>query len=224
MNIQQWPVTQRPRERLLQHGTAALNDAELLAIFLRTGIAGRNAVELGRDLLVRFGSLNRLFAASRDELCACPGMGSATYAQLQAVMEMVRRALAETCRVQDALSSPGAVRDWLRLSLGSREHETFCVLFLDNQNRLIASEDMFRGTLTEARVYPREVLKQALSYNAAAVILAHNHPSGVAEPSMADRQLTRQLAEALALVDIRVLDHFIVTSHGIASLAEAGWL
>ena len=224
MNIQQWPVTQRPRERLLLHGPATLNDAELLAIFLRTGIAGRNAVELGRDLLVRFGSLNRLFAASRDEFCACPGMGSATYAQLQAVMEMVRRALAETCRAQDALSSPGAVRDWLRLSLGPREHETFCVLFLDNQNRLIASEDMFRGTLTEARVYPREVLKQALAYNAAAVILAHNHPSGVADPSAADRQLTRQLTEALSLVDIRVLDHFIVTSHGIASFAEAGWL
>lgn len=224
MNIHHWPAAERPRERLLQRGPAVLNDAELLALFLRTGIAGRNAVELGQDLLVRFGSLNRLFAASHAEVCACPGMGSAKYAQLQAIMEMARRALAETCRSQDTLSSPTAVRDWLRLSLGSRDHEVFSVLFLDNQNRLIASEELFRGTLTEARVYPREVVKRALAHNAAAVILAHNHPSGVAEPSAADRQLTRQLTEALSLIDIRILDHFIVTSHSIASFAEAGWL
>ncbi len=224
MSIQHWPAAERPRERLLQHGPGVLNDAELLAIFLRTGISGKNAVELGRDLLIRFGSLNQLFSASRDDFCACPGMGDAKFAQLQAVMEMARRALAETCRQQDALSSPSAVRDWLRLKLGAKHQEIFTVLFLDNQNRVTAHEDLFHGTLTEARVYPREVVKRALAHNAASVILAHNHPSGVAEPSVADRHLTKQLSDALGLVDIRILDHFVVTAHHITSFAETGWL
>ena len=225
MSITDWPEDERPRERLLTRGAAALSDAELLAIFLRVGVRGKSAVDLARELLKRFGSLNRLFAASLDELSAVPGMGPAKYAQLQAVLEMSRRALSESMKQGDALSTPAAVRDYLRLQLAGLPYEVFYALWLDAQNRLIAAEELFHGTLTQTSVYPREVVKKALAHNAAAVVLAHNHPSGVAEPSSADEFLTRELKQALALVDVRVLDHFIVAGPSQAlSFAERGLL
>jgi DNA repair protein RadC len=224
MAITDWPQGERPREKLLQRGATALSDAELLAIFLRVGVTGKSAVELARDLLAHFGSLTRLFHASQVEFAAFPGMGPAKYAQLQAVLEMARRALGEEMVQGDALGSPGAVRDYLRLHLGGLGHEVFMALFLDAQNRVLAREELFRGTLTQTSVYPREVVKRALAHNAAGIILAHNHPSGAAEPSQADRWLTDQLKTALGLVDVKVLDHFIVAGAGGVSFAEHGWL
>jgi len=224
MAITDWPASERPRERLIENGAHALSEAELLAIFLRTGMSGKSAVDLARDLLGRFGGLNALFAATIDEFCAVPGMGPAKYAQLQAVMEMARRALGEQAAQRDVLSSPQAVRDYLRLGLAHREHEVFAVVFLDSQNRVIALEELFRGSLKETSVYPREVVKRALHHNAAGAIFAHNHPSGVAEPSRADEALTRALKDALAMVDVRVLDHFIVAAGGGLSFAERGLL
>ena len=222
MAITDWPERERPREKLLQLGPASLSDAELLAIFLRTGVRGKSAVELARELLARCGGLAALFAARRAELESLPGLGAAKISQLQAVLEMARRALAETLRTGDALSSPAAVRDFLRLTLAQREHEVFLAVLLDAQNRVLACEELFRGTLTQTSVYPREVVKCALAHNAAAVILAHNHPSGVAEPSHADQVLTQSLKQALALVDIKVLDHFIVAGSAALSFAERG--
>jgi len=224
MRIADWPEDERPRERLLKHGASALSEAELLAIFLRTGIAGTSAVELGRELLARFGSLRSLFAASLSEVAEVRGLGPAKYVQLQAVIEMTRRALAEEIRERDAMSSPQAVREFLRLSLGARTHEVFLAMFLDSQNRLLGSEELFRGTLTQTSVYPREVVKTALRYNAAGVIFAHNHPSGVAEPSRADELLTQTLKQALSLVEIKTLDHFIVAGSRTLSFAERGLL
>lgn len=222
MAITDWPAQERPRERLLAQGPHALSDAELLAIFLRTGMSGKSAVDLARELLQSFGSLTALTHASEAAFCAVPGLGPAKYAQLQAVMEMARRALKEQSKQRDALSSPQAVRDYLRLQLGSREYEVFMAVFLDTQNRVIAIEELFRGSLKETSVYPREVVKRALAHNAAALIFAHNHPSGVAEPSRADEAITQALKQALALVDVRVLDHFIVAAGGGVSLAERG--
>ncbi len=222
MAITDWPAQERPRERLLEHGAQALSDAELLAIFLRTGMNGKSAVDLARELLQAFGNLTALSAASAEAFCAVPGLGPAKYAQLQAVMEMARRALKEQAKQRDALTSPQAVRDYLRLQLGTREYEVFMAVFLDTQNRVIAMEELFRGTLKETSVYPREVVKRALAHNAGAVIFAHNHPSGVAEPSRADEAITLALKQALALVDVRVLDHFIVAAGGGVSLAERG--
>ena len=224
MAITDWPEGERPREKLLQRGASALSDAELLAIFLRVGVKGKSAVELARDLLAHFGSLTRLFHASQAEFAAFPGMGPTKFAQLQAVLEMARRALGEEMAQGDALGSPGAVRDYLRLHLGGLGHEVFMALFLDAQNRVLAREELFRGTLTQTSVYPREVVKRALAHNAAGIILAHNHPSGVAEPSQADRWLTDQLKTALGLVDVKVLDHFIVTGTRGLSFAERGLL
>ena len=224
MRIADWPADERPRERLLRHGAGALSEAELLAILLRTGIAGVSAVELGRALLARFGNLQRLFAATLPEIAAVRGLGPAKYVQLQAVVEMARRALQESIGERDALSSPQAVREFLRLSLAGRAHEVFLVMFLDSQNRLLGSEELFRGTLTQTSVYPREVVKTALRYNAAGVIFAHNHPSGVAEPSRADELLTQTLKQALALVEIKTLDHFIVAGSRTISFAERGLL
>lgn len=222
MAITDWPTQERPRERLLEQGAHALSDAELLAIFLRTGMSGKSAVDLARELLQSFGSLTALSHASVDAFCAVPGLGPAKYAQLQAVMEMARRALKEQAKQRDALTSPQAVRDYLRLQLGSREYEVFMAVFLDTQNRVIAMEELFRGSLRETSVYPREVVKRALHLNASALIFAHNHPSGVAEPSRADESITQALKQALALVDVRVLDHFIVAVGGGVSLAERG--
>jgi DNA repair protein RadC len=224
MPITDWPEDERPREKLLQRGAEALTDAELLAIFLRVGVPGKTAVELARDLLNHFGSLNRLFAAGQAEFSAFPGMGPAKYAQLQAVLAMARRALTEEMRQRDALSSPTAVRDFLRLKLAGLGHEVFMGVFLDTQNRVLAVEELFRGSLTQTSVYPREVVKRALAHNAGGLIFAHNHPSGVAEPSQADRWLTDQLKTALALVDVKVLDHFIVAGAQGLSFAERGWL
>ncbi len=201
-----------------------MSDAELLAIFLRVGVRGKSAVDLARDLLSQFGSLNAIFAAGKTEISSVHGMGMSKYVQLQAVFEMVRRALKEEMGVRDILSSPEQVRHYLCLQLGHLKQEVFVVLFLDAQNRLIDSETMFTGTLTQTSVYPREVVKRALHYNAAAVVLAHNHPSGLAEPSRADEVLTRKLREALDLVDVRVLDHFVVAGNVALSFAERGLL
>ncbi|SCK21795.1 DNA repair protein RadC [Vogesella sp. LIG4] len=224
MSILQWPQGERPREKLLQRGPQVLSDAELLAIFLRTGVRGSSAVDMARQLLQRFGSLGRLLAASADELGRCSGMGPAKYAQFAAVKELARRLLAEDLRLDDALDNPEAVRHYLRLAIGSQQVEVFLVLFLTAQNCLLAVEELARGTLTETRVYPREVARRALQHNASAVIVAHNHPSGVAEPSAADRALTATLKQALQLVDIRLLDHFVVTGAHAESLAERGWV
>ena len=222
MAITDWPEGERPREKLLQRGAASLSDAELLAIFLRTGVTGKSAVDLARELITKFGSLTKLFAACEKDFCATHGLGQAKYAQLQAVLEMSRRALQEEMRQGDALNSPRAVRDYLRLLLGGRQQEVFLALFLDTQHRVIAPEELFHGTLSQTSVYPREVVKRALAHNAAAVILAHNHPSGVAEPSQADQLLTAALKQALGLVDVRVLDHFIVAGGQTLSFAEKG--
>ncbi len=224
MSIVDWPAGERPRERLLERGAAALSDAELLAIFLRTGVVGKSAVDLARELLQRFGSLTQMFAASESDFCALHGMGQAKFVQLQAVLEMSRRALGEQMQSGDALSSPAAVRNYLRLLLGGRGQEVFVVLFLDAQHRVIAAEELFHGTLTQTSVYPREVVKRALHHNAAATIFAHNHPSGVSEPSQSDQLLTDALKQALGLVDVRVLDHFIVAGSGCLSFAERGLL
>jgi DNA repair protein RadC len=224
MRIAEWPIEERPRERLLRQGPGALSEAELLAVLLRSGVAGQSAVDLARTVLTRFGGFRRLLGATRDECVAMRGLGLATYAQLQAAVEMTRRALAEELSQRDALTSPRAVRDFLQLLLGERPHEVFVVLFLDAQNRMLGSEELFRGTLTQTSVYPREVVKAALAINAAAVIFAHNHPSGVAEPSRADELLTQTLKQALSLVDIRTLDHFIVAGARTISFAERGLL
>ena len=222
MAITDWPEFERPREKLLQRGAASLSDAELLAIFLRTGVTGKSAVDLARELIARFGCLTQLFAAGEKDFCATHGMGQAKYVQLQAVLEMSRRALKEELQHGDALNSPRAVRDYLRLLLGGRQQEVFMVLFLDTRHRVIASEELFHGTLSQTSVYPREVVKRALAHNAAAVILAHNHPSGVAEPSQSDQHLTAALKQALDLVDVRVLDHFVVAAGQVLSFAEKG--
>ena len=222
MAIPDWPESERPREKLLKNGAANLSNAELLALFLRTGMVGKSAVDLARELLMRFDSLTGLFAASQTTFCQVPGMGPAKYAQLQAVLEMARRALEEELKSGDAMNSPKSVRDYLRLSLEGKKHEIFVGIFLDAQNRAIATEELFNGTLTQTSVYPREVVKRALYHNAAAMIFAHNHPSGVAEPSQADEILTQSLKQALALVDVKVLDHFIIGGGTAMSFAERG--
>ena len=224
MAITEWPEDERPRERLRKQGAGALSDAELLAIFLRVGVKGKSAVDLGRELMAHFGSLAALFSASETSLSTIKGMGPAKYVQFQAVLELARRALAEKIKQTDALNSPQAVRDYLCLTLSRLPHEVFVGVFLSAQNRVIAVDELFRGTLTQTSVYPREIVKRALAHNAAAVILAHNHPSGEANPSAADRSLTKALADALALIDVRVLDHFIVAPGAAMSFAEQGIL
>lgn len=220
MAITNWPVSERPREKLLQKGASTLSDTELLAIFLRTGISGKSAVDLARELLLHFGSLTNVFAASQSNFCQLPGMGMAKYAQLQAVLEMARRALGEELKCGNAMNSPRLVRDFLRLSLANKQHEVFIGIFLDAKNHAIATEELFSGTLTQASVYPREIIKRALYHNAAAIIFAHNHPSGIAEPSHADKVLTQSLKQALSLVDVQVLDHFIVGNGTALSFSE----
>lgn len=226
MAITDWPEDERPREKLLARGPDVLSDAELLAIFLRVGVRGKSAVELARDLLARFdGDLARLAHATWQEMAEVSGIGPAKAAQLQATLALAMRALQSRLSTQDVLGSPQAVRDWLRLKLASLPHEVFVVLLLDSQNRLLHYEEMFRGSLNQASVYPREVVKLALKWNAAAVILAHNHPSGVAEPSRADEALTTALKQALALIDVKILDHFVVAgSAKPVSFAERGLL
>jgi DNA repair protein RadC len=223
MPISEWPEAERPRERLLALGAAPLSDAELLAVLLRTGMQGKSAVELARELLARFGGIAGLLGAGAA-LEEIKGLGSAKRAQLAAAIELARRSLHEDLKSAAVLTSPGAVRDYLRLALGGREHEVFVCIWLDAQHRVAQTEELFRGTLTQTSVYPREVVKAALSANAAAVIFAHNHPSGVAQPSQADELLTRNLKEALSLIDVKVLDHFIVAGSQAISFAERGLL
>lgn len=220
MAIPDWPVSERPREKLLHKGVTTLSDTELLAIFLRTGIAGKSAVDLARELLLHFGSLTNIFAANQDRFCRLPGMGIAKYTQLQAVLEMARRALGEELKNGNAMNSPEMVRDFLRLSLANKQHEVFIGIFLDAKNHTIATEELFSGTLTQTSVYPREIVKRALHHNAAAIIFAHNHPSGIAEPSHADKILTQSLKQALAMIDVKVLDHFIIGNGTTMSFAE----
>ncbi|HTS53481.1 MAG TPA: DNA repair protein RadC [Burkholderiales bacterium] len=224
MAIHDWPEGERPREKLLSKGPAALSEAELLAIVLRTGVHGKSAVDLGRELLQAYGSLSSLFSSNLERLLHVKGLGYAKAVQLQAVIELARRALEEELKPGVNLSSPKAVRDFLRLSLLSRDKEVFLGIFLDAQNRVVAVEELSSGTLTQTSVFPREVVKRALSRNAAALIFAHNHPSGLAEPSRADEMLTQALKQALALVDVKVLDHFIVGGSKTMSFAERGLL
>jgi DNA repair protein RadC len=219
MGIAGWPLMERPREKLLARGAGALSDAELLAVLLRTGLRGKSAVDLGRDLLTRFKDLAGLLAG---DLKGVKGIGPAKRAQLEAAVEIARRSLEAPLREKAALTSPGAVRDYLRLALGRREHEVFICIWLDAQHRVIEMDEPFRGTLTQTSVYPREIVKAALARNAAAVIFAHNHPSGAAQPSQADELLTRNLKEALALIEVKVLDHFIVAGTQAISFAERG--
>lgn len=221
MAICDWPAGERPRERLVSAGAASLTDAELIAVLLRTGVRGKNAVDLARELLAGFGGVAGLL---RADLSRVKGMGAAKRAQLAAAVELARRSLGEQLGAGAALTSPGAVRDYLRLALGALEREVFMALFLDAQHRVVAVKELFRGSLMQTSVYPREVVKAALAANAAAVILAHNHPSGAAQPSQADELLTRNLKEALALVEVKVLDHFIVSGGQAISFVERGLL
>ncbi|HEU0199747.1 MAG TPA: DNA repair protein RadC [Burkholderiaceae bacterium] len=226
MAIKDWPEAERPRERLLKQGAHVLSEAELLAVFLRTaGVRGQTVIDVARAALERFKGLNGLLSASLVDLRSVPGFGPAKSAQLHAVLELARRALREEVCRGASLGSPGRVREYLRLSLANMPYEVFHALYLDAQNRLIEDEALFRGTLTQTSVFPREVVKSALRHNAAAVIFAHNHPSGAAEPSRADELLTRSLKDALALVDVRVLDHIIVAGPSVCvSFAERGLL
>lgn len=224
MAIKDWPAEERPREKLLQRGANALTDAELLAIFLRTGTQGKSAVDLARELLNQFGSLQALLDADVQQFCLGNGLGTAKYTQLQAVLEMARRHFHEILQRGSVLSSPDVTRAYLSAQLRGYSYEVFACLFLDNQHRVIVLEEMFRGTLDSASVYPREIAKQALHHNAAAVIFAHNHPSGISEPSVADKNITHTLKQALALFDIRVLDHFIIGDGSPFSFAEHGLL
>jgi len=222
MLLKDLPPEARPREKLLSRGPAALSDAELLALLLRSGIRGKNVLQLAQELVDRFGGVAGLLHMPAEALKTVKGLGPAKRAELVAVLELARRALVQQLTQKPLFNTPQAVRDYLQLQLGGLHHEVFAVLFLDSQHRLIALEEMFRGTLTQTSVYPREVVKQALTLNASSVVLAHNHPSGTAQPSRADEALTQTLKAALALVDVRVLDHFVVTASQAVSMAELG--
>jgi len=222
MGLQSLPAAARPREKLLERGPAALSDVELLALLLRTGMTGKPVLQLAQELLERFGGVAGLLHTGAEALRVVKGLGPAKRAEVVAVLELARRALAQQMQERPLFDSPQAVRHFLQLQLGARPHEVFAVLFLDSQNRLLAMEELFRGTLSQTSVYPREVVLRALHHHAAALVLAHNHPSGHAHPSQADERLTQSLKAALALVDVRVLDHFIVTRERAVSMAELG--
>jgi len=222
MSIKDWPADERPREKLLRQGAATLSDAELLAIFLRTGTRGRSAVDLARELLNRFGSLRSLLASEKRHFCQAPGLGDAKYAQLQAVLEMGRRHLGESLQRGTVIYSPERTIAYLSARLRDYPYEVFSALFLDNRHRMIAFEELFRGTIDGASVHPREVVRRALTHNAAALIISHNHPSGVAEPSQADQRITVRLRDALALIDVRLLDHIVIGDGEHCSLAQRG--
>jgi DNA repair protein RadC len=224
MGIKDWPAPERPREKLLTRGVQALSDAELLAVFVGSGVAGHTALDLGRTLLTRFGNLRAALDAGREEFCLTPGVGDACYALLQGAMELGRRHLECKLRRGTPLGCPADTRRFLTARLRRHEHEVFACLFLDNRHRLICFEELFRGTVNGASVYPREIAKRGLYHNAAAIIIAHNHPSGVAEPSQADRAITARIRDAMALIDVRLMDHFVVGDGQIVSFAERGWI
>ena len=224
MLIKDLPADARPREKLLQHGAATLTDAELLALLLRTGFKGLGVLQLAQSVIDQFGGYAGLLHAQAADLKGIKGLGPAKRAELAAVIEMARRALAQKLAAAPVFDSPQAVKDYLQLHLGSLPHEVFAVLFLDSQHKLLGLERLFTGTLGQTSVYPREVVKRALARNAGAVILAHNHPSGVAEPSRADEFLTQTLKNALALVDVRVIDHLVIGQGHVVSFAERGLL
>jgi DNA repair protein RadC len=224
MAIRDWPRAERPREKLIERGPAALSDAELLAVFLGSGVRGKSAVDVARELLVRFGSLRNMLRAERGAVLGQVGLGPMRHAMLHAALELARRHHLEALRIGPALTSASATRAFLLAHLRDRPYEVFCCLYLDNRHRLITFEEMFRGTLDSASVHPREIVRHAIAHNSAAVILTHNHPSGVAEPSQADEIITQRLREALALVDVRVLDHLIVGDSVCFSFAEHGML
>lgn len=224
MAITDWAAEDRPREKLLERGATALSDAELLAIFLRTGVQGCNAVELARQLLTEFGSLRAILTADQQKFCAAKGLGPAKFVQLQAVLEMSQRYLSEQLQRGDPLTSPDLVKRYLQIKLRDRHQEVFALLLLDNQHRVLQFCELFYGTIDAASVYPREIVRTVLKHNAAAVILCHNHPSGVAEPSNADRFITDRIISALKLIDVRVLDHMVIGDGHTASFAERGWL
>lgn len=223
MAITDWAVEDRPREKLLRKGAEALTDAELLAIFLRTGIKGKSAVDLARDLLEETGGLSALLGSDEERFCQRKGLGQAKYVQMQAVVEMSRRHLQEKMKRGDAMNNVSDVKNYLKSRLQHYPFEVFSCLFLDNKHRVIEYEELFRGTIDAASVHPREVVRRVLHHNAAAVVLAHNHPSGVAEPSSADDRITQKLKEALAMIDVRLLDHFVIGDK-VVSFAERGLL
>ena len=224
MSIRHWPEAERPREKLLSTGSHSLSDAELLAIFLRTGVAGQNAVDLARALIGEYGGLRALLQADKHRFCATRGLGLAKYTQLQAVLELARRHLREGLVRSDIINNPLETGHYLTSRLRDYPYEVFACLFLDTRHRIITYEELFQGTIDNATVHPREVVRRALQHNAAAVILAHNHPSGLAEPSEADRRITRCLKDALGLIDIRVLDHFVIGDRDAVSFSQRGWI
>lgn len=217
-----WPEKDRPREKLIAKGPSALSDSELLAIFLRTGIQGKNAIELAQEMLTHFGSLKSIFAADLKRFTAMKGLGEAKFVQLQACLEMSQRYLAEQLKQGDSIQNPEQVKQYVQSHLLKHNNEVFAVLFLNNQHQIIQFEELFFGTINAASVHPRVIVQKALSLNAAAVILAHNHPSGVAEPSTADIDITQTIKNAMQLIDVRLLDHLIVASHKVTSMAELG--
>ncbi len=220
--LHQWPEGERPREKLLSKGASSLSDAELLAIFLRTGTQGKNVIELSREIISHFGSLKSLFAASEQEFCKIKGLGRAKYVQLQACLEMSQRHIKEQITKQDAIKNPAQVKQYVQSKLMARPNEVFAAIFLDNQHHVLAFEELFYGTVNASSVHPRVLVQRCLVHNAAAVIVTHNHPSGVAEPSLSDIDITRTLKTALNLIDVRLLDHLVVASHQVTSLAERG--
>jgi DNA repair protein RadC len=224
MRITDWPEAERPREKLIARGAASLSDAEILALFIRTGLRGRTALDLAREWLNAFDGLRGFLDASQEALTALPGLGPAKYAEIQAALEIGQRHLSATLERRDVMSSPEATRRFLSARLRGLRYEVFAVLFLDSQHRLIAFEELFQGSIDACSVHPRQVVERTLQLNAAAVILAHNHPSGVAEPSGADRQITERLRQALELFDVRILDHLVIGEGRPSSFAERGWL
>lgn len=224
MGIKDWPEGEGPRDKLLQKGAAHLSDAELLAVLLRNGLAGLNAVDLARSLICEFGGLRNLLCAPRNQVCRLPGVGPVKYAQLQAAAELARRVAQENLQRGQVLTNPDLTRDYLMRQLADRSYEVFAVLLLDSQHRVIQFVELFRGTIDSASVYPREVVSLVLEKKAAAVIVCHNHPSGIAEPSQADRQITERLKNALSTIDVSLLDHMVVGDREIVSFAERGWI
>lgn len=224
MSIRDWPPNERPREKLLENGAQALSEAELLAVLIHTGTRGQSALDIARSLLSKFGSLRELLIADREQVCATRGLGTSRFVTLQAALELTRRHYQQLMMASCPLSKPQAIREFLQMRLRDLSYEVFCCLYLDGRNRVIAFDEMFRGTIDSATVHPREVVKAALTRNAMAMVVAHNHPSGIAEPSRADEQITRVLKQALGLVEIRLIDHLIIGDGACTSLADRGLL